>query len=170
MVGTAQLRLCPPYSSRICYNMFAPGQSLQGDSHAHIGKACPCCRNHARRSVRAGPDLRSELPDLPADLWPERQLYCVWLYIDGAVQIVRVRPRGAVHRQPVLRGHKFGPNPAATPVLIASVRYPVIPGRALFGANPESRRLRYFLDSGFAPLHRASRGAVGAPRNDGSSV
>jgi hypothetical protein len=36
-------------------------------------------------------------------------------------------------------------------------------GARLFGANPESRRLRCRLDSGFAPPRRASRGALTRP-------
>jgi hypothetical protein len=134
MVGTAQLRLCPPYGSRICYRMFTQGQSLEAP-YALIGQAGTRCRNNVGRCVCTGPDLRSELPDMPADLWPERQLYCVWLYIDGAVQIVRVRPRGAVHHQSVLRGSNSGPNPAPTPDAVLSVRqaasYPSFRGAPL---------------------------------------
>src|SRR4051794_13272844 len=112
-MGTAQLRAHPTALAYV--TMFAQGQSLQGGFYADICRAGPRDRNDAGRRVRAGADLRSEFPDLPADLWPQRRLYCVWLYIDGPVQIVRIRPRGAVHHQPIFRRTKFGPSAAPTP-------------------------------------------------------
>ena len=73
-----------------------------GGSHAHFGfgnsggRGDPCSR------AFGGPDLRSKLPDLPADLWEGRQLHCVRLYIDGPMQIFSVGPRSTMHHQPIL--------------------------------------------------------------------
>src|SRR5258706_9901565 len=58
--------------------------------------------NNPYRCACPGSDVRSTFPGLHAGLQQRRELHRVWLYINGSVCSVRVRPRSSVLRQPIL--------------------------------------------------------------------
>ena len=62
--------------------------------------------NNPDRCTCTGSDVRSTLPGLHAGLQQRRQLDRVWLYIDGRVCSVGVRPRSSVLRQPILCAYR----------------------------------------------------------------
>jgi hypothetical protein len=62
--------------------------------------------NNPYRCACPGSDVRSTLPGLHAGLQQRRQLHRVWLYIDGSVCSVGVRPRSSVLRQPIFCAYR----------------------------------------------------------------
>ena len=66
-------------------------------------------RDHVDRRTSPGSDLRSKLPDLPANLWQGRQLHRMQIYIDGSVQTDRIGPRGPMHHQSIFRDRESLP-------------------------------------------------------------
>jgi hypothetical protein len=62
--------------------------------------------NNPDRCACPGSDVRSTLPGLHAGLQQRRQLHRVWLYINGSVCSVGVRPRSSVLRQPILCAYR----------------------------------------------------------------
>jgi len=62
--------------------------------------------NNPYRCTCRGSDVRSTLPGLHAGLQQRGQLYRVWLYVNGSMCGVGVRPRSSVLRQPILCAYR----------------------------------------------------------------
>jgi hypothetical protein len=95
----------------------------EGSLDAHINRDDPGDRNDRGRHAAPGSDLRPELSGLPADLWQERQLYLLPLYVDPPMPAISLRPRRPMHHEPLLC-RRWSPQTPRVLLTAASARAP----------------------------------------------